>query len=128
MEPGNETTSQAGSRRWQPATIPLLLVAVLAVGLAVGYAAGSSGSDVEHLVGRAAVGDEIASIQVDDVFYGLDGLVPWIDSDGSVHEGDWPACLELGQMVTVQCGGQLVTLPTGSGEYRVAYVDCRPVE
>ena len=59
------------------------------------------------------------------MFYGLEGLVPWVDSEGTVHEGDWPACLEPGQTVTVQFGGQLVNLPGGSGAYRVAYVDCR---
>ena len=50
---------------------------------------------------------------------------------GAAHaiarDGDWPACLTPGQTVTVQFGGQLVDLPGGSGGYRVAYVDCRPI-
>lgn len=113
-------------RRWPPATVALLLVGLLVVGIAVGFAIGSSRSGVEHLVGRASVGSNQASIQVDDVFYGLEGIVPWIDHEGTVHDGDWPACLEAGQTVTVRFGGQLVELPGGSGAYTVAYVDCRP--
>ena len=121
------TTGLAARYGWPTATIPLMLVGLFAIGLGVGYAVGSRGSEIEHLVGRASVGADQASIQVDDVFYGLDGIVPWIDSDGTVHEGDWPTCLTPGQTVTVQFGGQLVDLPGGSGGYRVAYVDCRPI-
>ncbi len=73
------------------------------------------------------MGQDQASIQVEDVFYALDGTVPWIDSEGIVHDGDWPTCLTPGRTVTVQFGGQLVDLPGGSGDFRVAYVDCRPI-
>ena len=120
------TKRSAARQGWPNATIPLL-VGLLAIGLAVGYAVGSQASAVEHLVGRASVGEDQASIQVEDVFYALDGLVPWIDSEGTAHDGGWPACLTPGQTVIVRFGGQLVDLPGGSGEYRVAYVDCRPI-
>jgi hypothetical protein len=77
------------------------------------------------LGGRRSARTEPAS--VGDIYYALEGLVPWVDGDGVVHDGGWPACLRVRQTMTVRFGGLLVALPDAFTEYRVAYVDCRPV-
>ena len=70
----------------------------------------------------------MASIQVDDWFYGLQDSVAWIDSSGSHHPDGWPSCLKRGNEVTVRFGAVPVTLPDGGDFRAVVYVDCRGLD
>jgi hypothetical protein len=99
----------------------VLVGALLLAGLA-GFLIGSERSDVMDLVGRAHVGDHMASIESDGWFYGLSDSVAWIDASGSFHEDGWPECLgSAGTRPNVRFGA--VAVPS-VGIRAVVYVDC----
>ncbi|MCA1792170.1 MAG: hypothetical protein LC667_20675, partial [Thioalkalivibrio sp.] len=59
----------------------------------------SAGQQAEWVTGTAyLLGDESRpafSVSVDGWSYAADGAVPqWIDEQGVLHEGGWPACLD----------------------------------
>jgi hypothetical protein len=62
----------------------------------------------------------------DGTSFGFQGTVPWKSTDGSWHDGDWPACLpRLGSAKDVRFGG--IKLPGNSdspGDWTVLWVDC----
>lgn len=78
------------------------LALVAAVLLGVGYVIGQAGSGVEWREGSAYVGEDQASIVVDDWAYGFSQSVAWIDSGGSHHEDGWPQCLDVPAGTTVE--------------------------
>jgi hypothetical protein len=112
-----------GSRRTVAVVVGGILVAAVA-----GFLVGSHGwTRVVELTGRADVGAQVATIQVDGTAYGLTQSVPWLDAFGSVNEGGWPSCLgAAGNTPIVHFGGMLLPLPDGGSIAVVAYVDCRP--
>lgn len=78
------------------------------------------------LTGRAtAVGQEVASVQVDGWTYGIRSPSLWIDSSGSLHDSGWPECLRLGTRPLISFGAVPVTVPGGGGVRAVVWVDCR---
>ena len=98
----------------------VLVGALLLAGLA-GFVIGSQRSDVVELVGRAHVGDHMASIESDGWFYGVSDSVAWIDASGSHHDDGWPDCLgRPGTRSYVRFGA--VAVPKLGPV--VVYVDC----
>ena len=77
-------------------------------------------------MGRAHVGDRIASIESDGWFYGVNDSVAWIDASGSFHEDGWPECFRpAGTTTTVRFAAVHVTIPESVGFRPVVWVDCR---
>lgn len=73
----------------------------------------------------AYAGDGQVSATVGDITYGTAGEISWIDASGSWHDRGWPVCVPPRSQVRMTFGGALVKGPTGSGSYRVLWVDCR---
>lgn len=104
----------------------VVIACVLAV-FGAGYLLGTNRSQTRELVGAWQVGDRVASVGVDGVWYGVRDSVAWIDAEGSMHEGGWPDCLgsvpATGRVV--RFGAMDVTYPDGASGPAVVYVDCR---
>jgi hypothetical protein len=111
------------------ALIALALVGIAAfVGYGLGFQAGAGPRMSELKVFRdvaAQSGDTQVSAIVDGVTYGVIGDVPWIDGSGSYHDHGWPACVPQRTQTRITFGGALIYGPTGVGDYRVLWVDCR---
>lgn len=103
------------------------LALVVALLLGTGYAAGQAGSGAEWREGSAYVGEDQASIVVDDWEYGISQSVAWIDSSGSHHEDGWPDCLDVPAATTVEhVRFATVEVDTdGVGWREVVLVDCQ---
>ena len=83
--------------------------------------------NVTVLRGVAYVGIHEATIMVAGWEYGIQGTsVPWVDGQGTLHEGSWPSCLPgPGKRVPVTFGEIPVTSPDGTSWRQVVWVDCR---
>lgn len=104
------------------AAIVVCLVAVVA------FVAGESHQrHFKVLSGVAYVGIHQATIMVAGWAYGIQGAgVPWVDREGTLHDGSWPGCLPgPGKRVQITFGEIPVTLPDGSSWRQVVWVDCR---
>jgi hypothetical protein len=103
-----------------------LVVAALVAGL-VGFVAGSHRNGVAVMIGKASVGNHVATIQSGDWFYGVRDSVAWFDASGSFHDDGWPTCLgDAGNQADVKFAAVPVTPPTSGLTYRdVVYIDCR---
>jgi hypothetical protein len=98
------------------------------VGYAMGVGVGSGPRMSETTVFRdvsAAIGDSQITAFVDKIAYGVSGEVPWVDTSGSWHPQGWPTCAPARSQSRITFGGALVYGPTGIGEYRMLWVDCR---
>ena len=106
-----------------------IIVSIAAVvGYGIGVTVGAGPRMSETKVFRdvpASVGDSVMTAYVDDVAYGVAGEVAWVDASGSWHGRGWPACAPARSQSRVTFGGAVVYGPTGVGEYRVLWVDCR---
>jgi hypothetical protein len=106
-----------------------LLIAISAViGYGVGVVVGGGPRMSEVKAFRdvpAYSGDKQVSATVDGITYGVSGDVPWVDATGSWHEGGWPACVTPVSSIRLTFGGALIFGPTGTGNYRILWVDCR---
>ena len=99
-----------------------------AVGYGIGVRVGAGPRTSETEVFRdvpAYVGDSVMTAVVDNVAYGVSGEVPWVDAAGSWHGQGWPACAPARSQPRITFGGAVVYGPTGTGEYRMLWVDCR---
>lgn len=99
-----------------------------AVGYGIGVGVGAGPRMSETKVFRdvsASVGDSVMTAFVDDVAYGVSGEVPWVDASGSWHSQGWPACAPARSQSRITFGGAVVHGPTGNGDYRMLWVDCR---
>jgi hypothetical protein len=93
---------------------------------ALGFVAGEHhqpGMTILH--GVAYVGVNEASVSVGGQVYGFAGKgnLTWADAQGTIHQGDWPACLQPGN-VPVTIGTVPVTVD-GMSWGQVVWVDCR---
>jgi hypothetical protein len=101
------------------------LFACLAAGL--GFVAGQHhqppGMTLLH--GVAHVGIDEASVSVGGQIYGFAGKgnITWADAQGTIHQGDWPACLTPGNH-PITIGAVPVTVD-GMSWGQVVWVDCR---
>lgn len=102
------------------------IAALIGYGVGVGVGAGPRMSETKIFRDvLAQVGDKQITALVGDVAYGVSGEVAWVDASGSSHEDGWPACAPASSLSRLTFGGALVYLPTGSGSYRIVWVDCR---
>ena len=106
--------------------IVVALAASVGYGVGVGVRAGPRMSETKvfHDV-PAYAGDGQVSASVDGVTYGVSGEVAWMDASGSWHEQGWPACVPPRTESRITFGGAVVLGPTGTGGYRILWVDCR---
>jgi len=99
------------------------------VGYGIGVRVGAGPRMSETKVFRdvmASVGDSQMTAFVDNnVAYGVSGEVPWVDASGSWHGQGWPACAPARSNSRITFGGAVVYGPTGTGDYRMLWVDCR---
>ena len=101
------------------------LIAVLAV---VAFLAGEHQQHpLTILSGLATVGNQQATVTVAGWSYAIDGTgIMWVDQQGSMHDGGWPACLSgFGRTVPIRFGEVPVTAPDGTTWRQVVWVDCR---
>lgn len=70
-------------------------VATLIMGGLIGYGIGRDTAQPIWLTGSAHVSTtgRQASFVADGWTYGFTGSVSWIDHEGGIHTGSWPACL-----------------------------------
>jgi hypothetical protein len=113
---------------------PLLALAIIvAIAAVIGYGIGievgagprMSETKVFHDV-PAYSGDGQVSAVADGITYGVAGEVAWVDRSGSWHGRGWPECVPPRSQVRMTFGGAVVFGPTGTGDYRILWVDCRP--
>ena len=98
------------------------------VGYGIGIRVGAGPRMSETKVFRdvpASVGDSVMTAFVDNIAYGVSGEVPWVDGSGSWHGQGWPACAPARSQSRITFGGAVVYGPTGVGDYRMLWVDCR---
>jgi hypothetical protein len=111
--------------RHHAARIVAAVAAALIIALG-GYLVGKHQSPVTVVTGVAAVGDHEATVTAGGWSYGIQGDVPfWIDSQGGMHDGGWPSCLNLGQRQTVTIRVVPASLPGVMSWRQVVWVDCR---
>ena len=115
------------SRRVKRAAV---IAAVLAAACLIAFLAFVAGEHQQRpvtvLSGIAAVGDHHATVTVAGWSYGIEGSIVWVDQEGTMHDGGWPACLGgIGQNVPVTFGEVPVTTPDGATWRQVVWVDCR---
>lgn len=120
---------------WTPrASLSALIALVLVVGIAgfVGYGLGLQAgtgprmSEVKTFRDVPAyVGDAEVSATVDGATYGAAGQMAWVDASGSYHDGGWPTCIPFRTQSRITFGGSVIYGPTGTGSYRIVWVDCR---
>ena len=102
------------------------IAATVGYGIGVGVGAGPRMSETKVFRDVTAfVGDSQMTAFVDNVAYGVSGGVPWVDASGSWHEQGWPACAPARSNSRITFGGAVVYGPTGIGDYRMLWVDCR---
>jgi hypothetical protein len=112
------------------ALVSLAIIVVIAgtVGYGIGVRVGAGPRMSETKVFRdvpASVGDNQITAFVDNIAYGVSGAVVWVDASGGSHTGDWPACAHARSQSRITFGGAVVYGPTGTGDYRILWVDCR---
>ena len=112
------------------ALVSLAIIVVIAatVGYGIGIGVGAGPRMSETKVFRdvtASVGDSVMTAFVDNVAYGVSGGVAWVDASGSWHEQGWPARAPARSNSRITFGGAVVYGPTGIGDYRMLWVDCR---
>jgi hypothetical protein len=81
------------------------------------------------LTGVAGVGyAQQATVTVAGWTYAIEGTDnTWIDRQGMLHNGGWPACLNTpGRHVPITFAEVPVTAPDGSTTRQVLWIDCRP--
>jgi len=110
----------------------LALGAAFAVGLLLGVLGGAMGITHDDdlggwMTGRAHVGSDQFSVEVDGWTYGVQGSVPmWIDGHDTHHDGGWPECLNVSAgsdtPVTFQAREVVVD---GNRWRQIVAVDCR---
>ena len=120
----------ASTRQLIAAVVSLAIItgiaALIGYGVGIGVSAGPRMSETKVFRDvLAQVGDKQITALVGDVAYGVSGEVAWVDASGSSHEDGWPACAPAMGLSRLTFGGALVYLPTGSGSYRILWVDCR---
>jgi hypothetical protein len=110
-------------KRVVPAAAALAVaVVVFLAGIALG-APGAAGLRPALMTADGTVGQQVATFEVGDTFYGFRASVPWRDAAGSEHDGGWPACLAPGEVTRVSFRGAVVW--SGSvGQAEVLWVDC----
>ena len=116
----------SGRRRFW--VVVLAAAALVAVVTVIAYAAGRNSAPTHTITrtGTAHVGDDEASIVAGGWTYGVQGSVPWVDGDGSFHDGGWPSCLApVGSTVRLSFGEVAVHAPNRTGYRAVVWVDCR---
>ena len=102
------------------------IAATIGYGIGVGVGAGPRMSETKVFRDIPAyAGDNQVSATVDGVTYGVSGEVPWVDASGSWHGQGWPACAPARSQLRITFGGAVVYGPTGVGDYRMLWVDCR---
>lgn len=102
------------------------IAGVVGYGIGLGVGAGPRMSETKVFRGvTAQVGDSQMTAFVDDVAYGVFGEVAWVDASGSWHSHGWPACAPARSQSRITFGGAVVYGPTGTGDYRMLWVDCR---
>lgn len=107
-------------------TVVIVVAVAASVGYRLGAGAGPRMSDTKvYRDVPAYAGDGQVSATVDGVTYGVSGHVPWVDASGSWHEQGWPACVPPRSQLRLTFGGAVVLGPTGTGSYRMLWVDCR---
>ena len=95
-------------------------------GIGVGVGAGPRMSETKVFRGvTASVGDSQMTALVDNIAYGVSGEVPWVDASGSWHGQGWPVCAPARTQSQITFVGAVVYGPTGVGDYRMLWVDCR---
>jgi hypothetical protein len=105
------------------------VAAAAAAGL-VALGAFAAGAHQQHpttvLTGVATVGDHEATVIVGGWAYGIEGTsVPWIDQQGEMHYGSWPACLGTpGRPARITFGEVPVSMPDGAIARQVIWVEC----
>ena len=110
------------------ASFAIIIGIAAAIGYGVGIGVGAGPRMSETKVFRdvlAQVGDKQITALVGDVAYGVSGEVAWVDASGSSNTSGWPACAPAMSLTRLTFGGALVYLPSGSGFYRILWVDCR---
>jgi len=115
----NRLTNRIGGGGW---TGRLLLIAVVLIA----YYLGTLHPNVAEHTSVPASAEGAITATTDDWSYSipLDGVV-WIDSSGSYHDGERPACLPAsGTDVPVKFGSVDVSYQ-GSSWRAVVWVDCR---
>lgn len=102
------------------------IAATVGYGIGVGVGAGPRMSETKVFRDvTASVGDSQMTAFVDNVAYGVSGEVAWVDASGSWHPQGWPACAPARSQSRITFGGAVVYGPTGAGDYRMLWVDCR---
>lgn len=102
------------------------IAAAVGYGIGVGVGAGPRMSETKVFRDvTASVGDSQMTAFVDNVAYGVAGEVAWVDASGSWHPQGWPACAPARSQSRITFGGAVVYGPTGAGDYRMLWVDCR---
>jgi hypothetical protein len=107
---------------WAPVAAVLIALMLFGLGLAVGA---QRSTHVKELSGTAHVGDRFASVMVNGWAYGIPHSVAWIDAEGSLHDGGWPACLGSQGDRFIRFAAVGVHYPDKTYERQVLYVDCR---
>lgn len=110
------------------AALALLIALAAFVGYGAGIIVGGGPRMSETTVFRnvpAYSGDAEVSASVGAITYGVSGAVPWVDRSGSFHGSGWPACVPPRSAVRITFGGAMIYGPTGTGDYRILWVDCR---
>jgi hypothetical protein len=123
-------TSMLTVRQSVGALVSLAIIVGIAgaVGYGIGVGVGAGPRMSETKVFRdipAFIGDTQMTAFVDDVAYGVSGEVAWVDASGSWHARGWPACAPTRSQSRITFGGAVVYGPTGTGDYRMLWVDCR---
>jgi hypothetical protein len=109
-------------------SLAIIVGIAAAVGYGIGVGVGAGPRMSETKVFRdipAFVGDNQMSALVDNVTYGVSGEVAWVDAAGSWHPQGWPECAPARSQSRITFGGTVVYGPTGLGDYRMLWVDCR---
>ncbi|MGZ4560245.1 MAG: hypothetical protein ACXVXJ_04620 [Mycobacteriaceae bacterium] len=111
----------------QPLLFPVVVGFIaLACGIAIGVAWQNNEHRGQWQTGRGYIGIHEVSVRSQGWTYGVDdaAVVPWIDSDGTWHEGGWPACLRRFQTQPVTFQARSVTIDGRTWRPIVA-IDCR---
>jgi hypothetical protein len=102
------------------------IAATVGYGIGLGVGAGPRMSETKVFRDvTASVGDSQMTAFVGNIAYGVSGEVPWVDASGSWHGQGWPACAPARSQSRITFGGAVVYGPTGVGDYRMLWVDCR---
>lgn len=112
----------------QRPSLVLIVVGLVALtcGLTMGLAWHRNGIRDQWQTGRGYVGIREVSVRSQGWTYGTDAAaaVPWIDADGTWHEGGWPACLRRFKTQPVRFQARSVTI-AGNTWRPIVAIDCR---